>query len=241
LNILFLITARGGSKRVPGKNLRRIGGLSLVGFKALSAKRSRHCIRLMISTDSQEIQDEAEALGVEVPFTRPAALAEDAAGSDGVVLHAMDFIEQREGRRYDAIMLLEPASPFARHKDYDEAIALYEARGASLVVGVRETEVNSLFAGPLDQDGRATRIIEKFCFRTDLRGQAMEKEYTMNGALYLIGWDHMRRTGRIYGDPERTYALPMSRLHSMEIENMLDLHFAEYLVASGAIDMKEWK
>ena len=79
LKILFLITARGGSKGVPGKNLRELGGISLVGFKAISAKKSKYCSRLIISTDSPEIQENARRYGVEVPFTRPAELASDTA------------------------------------------------------------------------------------------------------------------------------------------------------------------
>ena len=157
MEILFLITARGGSKGVPGKNLRTLNGLSLIGYKARSALRSKYCSRLMISTDSPEMQAEALTHGAEVPFLRPAALANDTASSNDVILHAMDYVEQEEKRRYEAIMLLEPASPFARGCDYDGAVDLYLKSGASLVVGMRQTEVNSIFTGPLREDATARR------------------------------------------------------------------------------------
>ncbi len=135
MRVLFLITARGGSKRVPHKNLARIGGISLIGFRAISARRSHYCSRLIISTDSVAIQDEARSHGVEVPFLRPAALATDTATSESVIAHAMEWIEEHDDSRYDAVMLLEPAAPFGRAADYDAAVELMIARDANLVVG----------------------------------------------------------------------------------------------------------
>ena len=94
MNVIFLIIARGGSKAVPGKNLRKVAGISLVGFKAISALRSKYCTRLIISTDDPEIQEDARGYGVEVPFTRPEELATDTASSIDVISHAMDWIEE---------------------------------------------------------------------------------------------------------------------------------------------------
>lgn len=239
--ILFLITARGGSKGVPGKNLKTIGGLSLVAFKAISAKRSKYCSRLVISTEDHDIQAEAKSLGVEVPFTRPKDLATDSARSDDVVLHTVDYFETVEKRRYDAIMLLEPASPFARPSDYDAAVELFIRTQASLVVGLKETGVNSIFVGTLGSDCKANKIVEKFSHKEVLRRQAFETEYTMNGALYLIGWEAFKKTERIYGDAENTYGHVMDRFYSAEIDAPIDLRFAEFLVESGEIDMAHWR
>jgi len=239
--ILFLITARGGSKGLPGKNLRRLSGLSLVGFKARSARRSKHNARLIISTDDADICTEAETHGAEAPFMRPAALATDSASSDEVVLHAMDYLESEENRRYDAIMVLEPSSPFARGEDYDRAIELFERVDASCVLGMRETEVNSMFVGPLADDGKVDQIIQGFAGVGDLRRQAFQPEYTMNGSLYLVDWNVMRTTGSIYGAPNRTYGYKMDRLHSIEIETIYDLKMAESCVHEGLLDMTDWQ
>src|SRR6201995_4345918 len=152
--VLFLLVGRGGSKGLPGKNLREIGGLSLVGYKAVAARQSRYCSRLIVSSDSAEIRAEAKRHGAEVLFERPAELATDTASSNDVVLHAMDWIEAHEKRRYDAIMLLETSSPFARPEHFDEAVELFIARKASLVVGMRETEVASIFVGQLCSAGQ---------------------------------------------------------------------------------------
>jgi CMP-N-acetylneuraminic acid synthetase len=238
---LYLITARGGSKGVPGKNLQKIGGLSLVGFKARSALKAKTCSRLIISTEDSDIQDEAASLGVEVPFTRPANLATDTATSDAVVRHAMEHMETVEGRQYDWIMVLEPSSPFARAQDYDNAVGIALRHDASLVVGVRETEVNSIFTGPLGENGSITGIVEKFTGLDDLRRQALTPEYTMNGSLYLVRWETFKKAGGLYGDPENAYGYPMDPYHSVEIETYFDLGFARFLTDNGDIDMAEWK
>src|SRR5690242_15625957 len=96
--VLFLLVGRGGSKGLPGKNLCEIGGLSLIGYKAKAALQSRHCSRLIVSSDSAEIRDEAMRHGAEMLFERPAELATDTASSNDVILHAMDWIETHEKR-----------------------------------------------------------------------------------------------------------------------------------------------
>ena len=239
-DVLFLITARGGSKGVPGKNLRQLAGLSLVGFKVRSALRSQHCVRLIISTDNADIRAEAEAHGAAAPFVRPASLATDVASSDEVVLHAMNYIEKTENRQYDAIMVLEPSSPFARGVDYDAAIDLFERVDAGCVVGMCQTEINSIFIGPLAEDGKANQIIQAFASVDDRRRQAFRPEFTMNGALYLVAWDLMQTTGSIYGAPNRTYGHTMDRAHSMNVDTMYDLKLAEYFVREGLLDMADW-
>src|SRR3981081_945630 len=200
VEILFLIVGRGGSRGLPGKNLREIGGLSLIGYKARSALQSRYCSRLIVSSDSPEIQAEAKRHGAEKLFSRPAELATDTASSNEVVLHAMDWIETNERRRYDAIMLLEPSSPFARPEHYDQAVDLFVARDAALVVGMRKTEVSSTFVGPLGEDGSIGAIVDKMLATPALRRQDQAPEVTMNGALYLIGWDAMRKHRKVYAD-----------------------------------------
>ncbi len=240
MRVLFLITARGGSKRVPHKNLARIGGISLVGFRAISAQRSRYCSRLIISTDSVAIQDEARSHGVEVPFLRPAALATDTATSESVIAHAMEWIEEHDDSRYDAIMILEPAAPFGRACDYDAAVELMIEREANLVVGMRTT-VNSVYVGSLDDTGRMSGIIEKMnAWQAEGRPR-LETDYTMNAALYLVRWDYFKRTGRVYGDRERSFGYAMDPHYSIEIDNPIDFHEAEFMVEHGYVDMGNWR
>jgi len=239
--ILFLLVGRGGSKGLPGKNLREIGGLSLIGYKARAALQSRYCSRLIVSSDSAAIRAEAKRHGADVLFDRPAELATDTASSNDVVLHAMDWIEAHQGRRYDAVMLLEPSSPFARPEHFDEAVELFVSREASLVVGMRETEVASVFVGTLGEDGSIGGIVEKMLKTTAQRRQDQRPEVTMNGALYLIGWEALRKHRKIYADPSASYGVLMDRLHSIEIESAADLAYASYVVEHGMLDLSPWQ
>ncbi len=239
--VLFLLVGRGGSKGLPGKNLREIGGLSLIGYKAVAARQSRYCTRLIVSSDSAEIRNEAMRHGAEMLFERPVELATDTASSNDVILHAMDWIETHEKRRYDAIMLLEPSSPFARPEHFDQAVELFVARKASLVVGMRETEVASVFVGTLGRDGSIGGIVEKMLMTPAQRRQDQPPEVTMNGALYLIGWEAMRKHRKVYADPSASYGILMDRLHSIEIESAADLAYASYVVEHGMLDASPWR
>jgi CMP-N,N'-diacetyllegionaminic acid synthase len=226
---------------VPGKNLREIAGISLVGFKAISARKSRYCSRLIISTDSPEIQKDACRYGVEVPFTRPAELATDTALSVDVVLHAMEWIEMNTDESYDAMMLLEPSAPFTRPADYDKAVEMMITCNANVVVGVRPVEVNSVFVGPLDEHGRIASIIDKMRGLQAMRRQDVPQEYTMNAALYIFKWDYFKRHRSIYHDHETTYGYIMPPEYSVEIDTLVDLHWAEFLVEKGYVDLSFWK
>ena len=240
MNTLFLITARGQSKGVPRKNLKKIGGISLVGFKAISAKRSKYCTRLILSSDDAEIQADGLSYGAEVPFTRPAELATDTASSADVIRHAMDWIEENTNERYDAIMLLEPSAPFARAIDFDNAVEMMIERDANAVIGMREMEVNSVFVGELDESGRMTTIIDQMK-RRHLRRQDTRPEFTMNAALYLFKWDLFKEHHSVYADRDHTYGYVMDRYHSVEIDEPIDFAWAEFLVDKGYVDLAHWR
>lgn len=134
MTVLFLIVARGGSKRVPGKNLRQIHGISLVGYKAKAAWLSAYCSACFISTDSDDIAVNAASYGVRAPFRRPENLATDTATTEDVIRHAQTYSEEHE-LSYDAVMLLEPSSPFVRPSDYNAAIELMIKQDAQFVFG----------------------------------------------------------------------------------------------------------
>lgn len=242
MRVLFLITARGGSKGVPGKNIREIAGISLLGYKAISARKSKYCSRLIVSTDSPEIQENALEYGVEVPFTRPAELASDTAKSPEVIAHAMQWLEQEGKETYDAVVLLEPSSPFARAADIDAAIDMLIEKQAKAVVGVRELKVGSTVMGPMDSESCLTAILDKMHAVRSQTGQrqTLPKEVTMNGALYVFTWDYFKEHQWIYHDRESVYGYVMDDLYSVEIDELIDLAWAEFLVDKGFIDVSEW-
>jgi CMP-N,N'-diacetyllegionaminic acid synthase len=218
----------------------RLGGISLVGYKALSAMQSSYCTRIIISTDSNEIREEAGQFGVEAPFIRPSELATDTASTMDVVDHAMQWVERNTSECYDAVMLLEPSSPFTRTDDYNSAVEILKKKNANAVVAVRPAEVSSTYLGPLDAEGRICSIIDKMHQVSALRRQDMEREYTPSGALYLFRWEYFRRYKDIYHDREGTFGYLMESPYWLEIDEPIDLQWAEFLIDRGYIDLSHW-
>jgi len=223
---LFLITARAGSKGVKDKNICEIGGLPLLAFKAISAKRSKYCDRLVISTDSEEIAGIAAKYGVEVPFIRPDYLAEDTSSSIDVILHAIDFIEKNDKHSYDTITLLQPSSPFATYDDLNNAIDLYHQKKATSVIGMKES-ITSTFIATLDSDQKMSNHYKKMNNTNGVRRQDFIQEYTMNGTLYVIDRNYIKKEKKIYS--ENSYGYIMKSEYSVDIDDYVDLHYATYL------------
>ena len=239
MKILYLLVARGGSKGVVDKNLQEVGGLSLVGYKVRSALKSKYCDRVVVSTDSKRIQEEATKHGADSPFVRPDELATDGASSSDVIAHALDWLEFNENQYYDAVMLLEPSSPFALPKDYDGAVEMMSARTARAVLGVRPVTVASIFAGELDADGGIRAIAGRVNQLMKVNRQEVSQEYTMNGALYLFKCDMFKAAHSVYGDPENTYGYVMDSFHSVEIDEIVELEWARFLVEYGRVKVPE--
>jgi N-acylneuraminate cytidylyltransferase len=133
--ILAIIPARGGSKGVPRKNIKDLGGKPLLAYTVEAAKKSKLIDRLIVSSEDEEIIEVAKSLGVEVPFKRPVQLAQDQSGSIGVVQHAVEWLE-RKGDVYDAILLLQVTSPFREEGFIDKAIQKFNKSGADALVSV---------------------------------------------------------------------------------------------------------
>jgi CMP-N,N'-diacetyllegionaminic acid synthase len=241
MNVLALIIARGGSKGVPGKNLKPLGGIPLVAYKIASARKSRFVKRVILSTDSPEIKQVGTAYGAEVPFLRPAELATDTASSDDVALHAMSWIEGQPSPVPDALLLLEPSTPFATGADYDRAVELMKKTQAMMVVGMVPHKTNRVFIGEMDKAGRLKGIIEQMQSLKRLDRQALPPNFTMNGGFYLLDWRHFRQVRRRYVDPDNSYGIEMDEFHSVEIDQPIDLAWAQFLIDRGFIDTTPWQ
>ena len=141
----------------------------------------------------------------------------------------------------DAVMLLEPSSPLTRSADYDNAVRIMMDNDANLVVGMRETEVHSVFIGSLDENARIAQIIDQMHGLTAVRRQDMPKEYTMNGGLYLFKWDFFKEHRTIYQDREKSFGYVMDRHYSVDINEIIDLQWVEFLVDHGYVDLSYWQ
>ncbi len=232
---LFLITARAGSKGLPRKNLALINGLTLIGWKAIHARHiaSEMGGRLMISTDSFEMAEEAKHHGADVPFIRPAKFATDDATTEDVIRHTMDWITTNTDEVYTDIVLLEPSSPFATGMQIREAINLKAKLRADLVCGMKESRPNQVFVGEARADQSLAPIITRMKY-AGRRRQDHGPQWTMNGAIYIFGWEMFRKTHDRYGS-ENAAGLMMDDWHSIEIDTPNDLELARYAVQAGHV------
>jgi len=235
MRTLFLVTARAGSKGVPGKNMKEIGGISLIAWKVREAMQAMGDLDVIsISTDSKDMAKHAISLGVDAPFIRPAELATDTAASADVVKHAINFYAST-GLHFDRVVLLEPSAPFTRAEDIRTAKEMMNLKNAHLVVGMKNVEPHSTFIAEIPEDNFVTPIVLKMeRVGRNLRRQDLNPEWTMNGALYVFDVEMFLRTGSIYGG-SRNYGLLMDRWHSIEIDNEDDFKLAEFAFSQGYV------
>ncbi len=239
MRVLFIITARGGSKGVPGKNIREIGGIPLLAYKAISANKTRCEKRIILSTDSHEIAEIGRKCGIEVPFMRPKHLATSKASSIDVIKHAMGWVEKNDENQYDAVFLLEPSSPFGTWEDFEQALNILAKPGVDNVVAVKEVHPNTIFSVYLGPDGSLATLGKRLAKLKTMRRQDFKPEYTPSGALYCSRWEAFKKRPTFYSS--RTYTVIQEDAYAVEIDSMVDLAFTEFVVEKGLIDLSYWK
>lgn len=238
MKVLFVITARGGSKGVPRKNIRILGGMPLIAYKIIAAKKCQYPNRVIVSTDDDYIAKVAKKYGAEVPFMRPKELATDSASSADVVLHTMNWVSENSNELFDYVCLLEPSSPFASYKDLNEALRLIEENEADTLLGMKEVDVTTNFIHSLDKDGKLSKFYYAIKDLKSIRRQDQEKEYTMNGCMYIAKWNYFIKNKLFHSENSIPYI--MSEDCSIEIDTMLDYEIASWIVEKGSIDMSLW-
>jgi CMP-N,N'-diacetyllegionaminic acid synthase len=232
VTVLGVITARGGSKGLPGKNLRPLAGKPLIAYTIEAAKESRALDRIVFSTDDAGIATAAGELGCDVPFLRPAALALDDTPHLPVLQHAVRWLEEHEGYRSDAVMILQPTSPFRRPVHIRESIALLDRSGADSVVSVSEvpSHYNPMRTLRIDDHDMASLFVTGQPVRSRInRRQDMPTAWTMNGAVYLFRTPLLfAAEPSLYGD--RTAAYIMSPADGISIDSRDDWSDAERIL-----------
>lgn len=223
---LAIVTARSGSKRLPGKNVRDFCGKPLFVWSVLAGLHCSQIARTIVSTDSADYQRIAIAAGAECPWLRDPALAADDVSSADVVKEVLDGLGD-EAEQYRALVLLQPTSPLRTAEDISAALAFYEAHNAPAVVSVSEAECPPAWLGQLSID----RVVDGFVpaqFR-GLRSQDLGDWYRLNGAIYVIGIDEFRREHGF--KPQGTLAYVMPRERSVDVDTAFDFELAEFLMS----------
>lgn len=223
------MTARGGSKGLPGKNLRPLAGKPLIAYTIEAARASSVLDRLVLSTDDAGIAAAARTLGCDVPFIRPAELARDDTPHLPVVQHAVRWLDEGDGYRPDAVMILQPTSPLRRPRHIREAVDLLESSGADSVVSVCSVpdHYNPMRTVSIDASGTARLFVTGEPLRRRInRRQDMPAAWTMNGAIYLVRTPALfAAEPSLYGDHSAAYVMPHAS--SVSIDSLEDWFAAE--------------
>jgi len=221
MKTLFLIPARGGSKGIPGKNIKRFAGKPLICYAIDNARAVADDADICVSTDSDEIISVVENYGLHIPFKRPAELATDTSGSYEVMLHALNYYEER-GIKYDRLVLLQPTSPLRTAEDIRGAMALYTP-DLDMVVSVVEASTNPYYNAFEEGDDGFLNISKGDGLYT--RRQDAPEVWEYNGAVYVINSDSLRKMPLGQMKRRRKYVMPASR--SVDLDTPLQWKLAE--------------
>ena len=229
MECLVIIPARGGSKGIPHKNIKPLNGKPLIRYTIDVARGVAKDEDICVSTDDPEIIKCVEDYGLKVPFVRPAELATDTAGTYEVLLHALDFYE-KQGRHYDVVLLLQNTSPFRNVEHVKEALKLYRS-DIDMVVSVNQTKTNPYYnCFEEDAEGFLKKTLDSTGF---VRRQDAPVTYEYNGAIYVINEAQMKKMS--LSKFTRRVKYVMDDIHSVDLDNMIDWKFAEFVLKEGLV------
>ncbi|MEN6348192.1 MAG: acylneuraminate cytidylyltransferase family protein [Syntrophomonas sp.] len=220
-SVLAIIPARGGSKGIPHKNIRNLAGKPLIAWTIEEAKKSRCIDRLILSSDDEEIIRVAKEWGCEVPFIRPAELAQDDTPGIDPVIHAINTLDEI----YDYAVLLQPTSPLRIVDDIDNCIRQCLRLGAPACVSVTEAQQNPYWMYKLDKDMRMSPVINQSSEIN--RRQDLPRFYVLNGAVYVAEVNYLTEHKSFL--TTATLAFPMPAIRSIDIDTELDFSICSYL------------
>lgn len=222
---LIIIPARGGSKGIPHKNIKPLGGKPLIYYTIDVARAIAPDEDICVSTDDNEIISVVEEYGLKVPFVRPDELASDTAGTYEVLLHALNYYEEVLKRHYDVVILLQNTSPFRTSGQLREALKLYDDN-VDMVVSVKECAANPYYC-VFEEDKDGFLHVCKGDGNI-FRRQDAPKVYEYNGAIYIMNAATLKTTHMHKMKKRIKYV--MDENSSLDLDNMFDWQMAEYIL-----------
>jgi len=224
VNVLTIIPARSGSKRVPGKNTKILDGKPLIAHTILAALDSQSSNEIMVSTDSENIAQIARSYGASVPWLRPDNLAED---SSDVIHAVIDLIERYKSinREFDSIILLQPTSPFRKSDTIRKALELHQSSGQS-VVSVSPSSLKHTWYKTLDTNGN---MLKPKIFNEEYLVQNSPELYILNGSIYIATVEQILANQSFYSEPTKAFIIDSPR-ECIDIDTPYDWALAEKLV-----------
>lgn len=226
-SVVCIITARGGSKEVPGKNIKSIQGKPLIAWTILAAKKSKYIDRVVVTTDSEEIIKVSKEFGADVPFKRPDNISGDKAKQEDAIFHAMEFFEKHERIKYDYIVILTPTHPLRDEIEIDLVIeALANDPKAKAYVTMMEAKANPLHCNTIPENKSLAGFLSE---DVKLKNrQELPTYYQPSGSTSVIEWDCFAKNGSIFTDD--SYAYLTDSISGHDINSVIDFKVAEVLM-----------
>ena len=227
MKILAVIPARGGSKRLPRKNIRNLGGLPLIGWTIESCKNITEICGLLVSTDDEIIGNSARDMGCMFPWLRPKELSTDSASSIDVVLHSLDWYETNYGK-VDGVMMLQPTSPFRKKETIKSGIELFRTRAMRPVLGVSPVRDHPYWVFKKHKDHLKPFVRDG---GLEIRSQDLPEAYIANGCLYIITPTDLRGNHSFITNDTSPLIID-SMIESLDIDTDWDWRVASMIVES---------
>jgi len=218
---LAIIPARGGSKRLPRKNILEIGGKPLIVWSIEAALKSKHLDNTIVTSDDDEILNISNVYGSDV-IKRPSELADDTSTTFDALEHVL-----KNTKNYDYVVLLQPTSPLRNSKHIDEAIETLMEKKADAIISVCDMEHSPAWSNMLNDDGDMSNFISEEL--KNKRSQDLEKYYRVNGAIYICKTDRLLDE-KIFFIKDNVFAYFMDRKYSIDIDEEIDFIVAEKLL-----------
>jgi CMP-N,N'-diacetyllegionaminic acid synthase len=227
--MIALIPARGGSKGLPGKNIRPLNGRPLIGWTILAAVQSKNIDRVIVSTDDEAIAEVARGFGAEIPFMRPPTLAKDSSLAIETYVYTINRLVN-DGATVDAITILLPTAPLRTSADIDASIELFNTKNADSVISYYKAPHPVQWHKYIDEKGVLRSVLPEGDML--LNRQTHSETYLPNGAIYVFRADLVVNQRKYYSDRTFPYIMPIER--SVDIDTLQDFELAEFYLSRGS-------
>ena len=228
---LAIIPARGGSKRLPGKNILKLIDKPLIAWTIDAAMKSEYIDDVVVTTDNEEVARIAKIYGASVPFMRPVELATDEAKSIDVVIHAIQCLKSMNSE-FDYIVLLQPTSPLRNEYHIDRAIEHIVEKNVDSVISVCEAEHSPLWSNVIPENGDMSHFLSDEI--KNERGQDLPVYYRLNGAIYIADCTRLFEEHTFFLSSD-VCSFVMESESSIDIDNQMDFYFADYLLKNTGV------
>lgn len=222
--IIAIIPARSGSKGIKDKNIKELNGKPLIAYTIEAALESNVFEDVIVSTDSEEYADISRRYGATVPFLRPKKLAEDISKTNDVIQDVILKLKAH-GKEYDDFMLLQPTSPLRTKDDIIESVKIYKEKKVNALISVCKCEHSPLTTMKLNKELSLDGFLLNL---SNNRRQDLAQYYRVNGAIYLMKVEYFLKYRYFY--KEKSYAYIMNKRKSIDIDDIYDFEYAEFLI-----------